>query len=183
MNPLFSNDPVLYLLMERFHPNPISLLYFTFLAFPVVLLIWSALDRTLFLKPSTEDLDTHGFISPINSYFIVLPFINYAIFSYYEGYDMAIQALFNSGILADGFGASDFFEILDHAEISLRIPAPFHPAPLDFLRFEIPQIFPARKIVPTYVRQGLHDFARAARFTFCVHLRPPGQVLPQQNRN
>jgi hypothetical protein len=109
---MFHNDPVLVALMERWGLSPLAVFYWSLVLVPGVLLSWSALTKTLVLKPTRENPNGHGLCSPINAYLILVPILNYCIFDYYFTYEREIKGLFASGVLPGSFG--DFVNVLSN---------------------------------------------------------------------
>jgi len=103
MSPLFRNDPLLIAISTRWALSPLTVFYWSLLLFPLLLLAWAAASSCLRIRPSRENPDGHGLLSPINAYVLLVPLLNYAIFDYYDAYTSAIKGLFASGVLAGTF--------------------------------------------------------------------------------
>jgi len=99
LNPLFQNDPVLILIDRWFGLTPLSLFYVTVLALPGVLTAWSAINGTLRVRSTVDNPHGHGLLSPINAYLLIVPYVNYTIFNYYDSYRQQIAGLFASKII------------------------------------------------------------------------------------
>lgn len=93
---LLQNDPLALLSwLSGLHYIAVGCL--TALVVPGVLGFWSGRNKTLRL--AGHNPPDHGFLSAINVYLLILPFLNYAIFHYYRVYDERIRYFSNNHVL------------------------------------------------------------------------------------
>jgi hypothetical protein len=106
-NPLYSNDPLLDLLFNDLSWGP-GIVFVLSLVLQVLLTLaltyrdntWK--DEDIIVQPGSEHpRNGHGFLTVNNLYFFFLPFLNFAIFKYYEDTFVNTMMLINSGITFD----------------------------------------------------------------------------------
>jgi hypothetical protein len=100
MNPLLSHELVLEPLVSRFGFTSVGAFYVTLILVPGVLFLWSWYDKTLAINRLHDNPHGFGFLSAIDLWMIVLPFLNYAVLSCYDHYHLEVQALLAIGIIS-----------------------------------------------------------------------------------
>jgi hypothetical protein len=107
---MLQNDPLLVFLVQRLHLTPFAIGIITLILLPCVLFVWCWRSGTMRLPASMANPEGHGFLSPINSYLLMIPFLNFAIFQYYDIYASTIRDLCQRDVLRDH--AEEIFSIL-----------------------------------------------------------------------
>jgi hypothetical protein len=97
-NPLLENDPLLVLLTRGLHLSPLGFALAGFLSLPLVLFLCCWFSGTL-RSNGKITVAGHGLFSWINAYLLLLPVLDYAIFSYYKVYAKKIPELVEAKIL------------------------------------------------------------------------------------